>query len=67
MDEKREFKRAAKPTNAFEYLTGEEVVPPKPRKEDYFAKPGDAEIRRSTRTKKISTPVVDDGDETDDA
>lgn len=64
---KREFERAAKANDTFEYLTGEEVVPPKPRKEDYFAKPGDAEIRRSTRTKKISTSTVDDDDETDDA
>ena len=64
---KREFERAAKADDTIEYLTGEEVVPPKPRKEDYFAKPGDAEIRRSTRTKKISSPTVDDGDETDDA
>ncbi|KAJ5109551.1 hypothetical protein N7532_002196 [Penicillium argentinense] len=64
---KREFERAAKANDTFEYLTGEEVVPPKPRKEDYFTKTGEAEIRRSTRTKKISTPTVDDGDETDDA
>ncbi|KAJ5460957.1 uncharacterized protein N7458_002509 [Penicillium daleae] len=64
---KREFERAAKANDTFEYLTGEEVVPPKPRKEDYFAKPGDGEIRHSIRTKKISTPMVDDGDETDDA
>ncbi|KAL4767085.1 hypothetical protein BDW60DRAFT_164319 [Aspergillus nidulans var. acristatus] len=64
---KREFERAAKANDAFEYLTGEEVVPSKPRKEDYFAKPGDADIRRSPQTKKISTPTVDDGDEADDA
>lgn len=64
---KREFERAAKANNTFEYLSGEEVVPPKPRKEDYFAKPCDIDVRRSTRTKKISTPIVNDGDKTDNA
>lgn len=64
---KREFERAAKANDTFEYLTGEEVVLPKPRKEDYLAKPGDADIHRSTQTKKISTPTFDDGDESDDA
>jgi hypothetical protein len=56
-----EFERAAKANDVFEYLTGEEVVPPKPRKDDYFTKPGNAEIRRSTRTKNISTPTGDLG------
>jgi hypothetical protein len=36
---KREFERAAKANDTFKYLNGEEVVPPKPKKEDYFAKP----------------------------
>jgi len=31
---KREFERAAKTNDILEYLTGEEVVPPKPKKED---------------------------------
>ena len=35
---KREFERAAKTTDIFEYLTGEETVPAKPKKEDYFVK-----------------------------
>ena len=39
VSQKREFERVAKVNNTFEYLNGEEVVPPKPKKEDYFTKP----------------------------
>lgn len=63
---KREFERAAKANDTLKYLTGEEVVPLKPRKEDYIVKPAGIEMRRSARTKKTSTPAIDDGDETDD-
>ena len=63
---KREFERAARVNDTLEFLTGEEIVPPKPRKEEYFAKPVDIEARRPTRIKKTSTPTADDGDETDD-
>jgi hypothetical protein len=63
---KREFERAARANDTLEFLAGEEVVPPKPKKEEYFVKPIDIETRRSTRIKKTSTPTTDDGDETDD-
>lgn len=33
---KREFERAARANEILDYLTGEEVVPPKPKKEDYL-------------------------------
>jgi hypothetical protein len=64
---KREFERAAKVNDTIEYLTGEEVVPPKPKKEDYFVKPVKAETRRPAPTRKTSTSAPDDVDEPDDA
>ncbi|KAJ9481657.1 hypothetical protein VN97_g11812 [Penicillium thymicola] len=42
-------------------------LPSLPRKEDYFVKSADIEMRRSARTKKTSTPAIDGGDETHDA
>ena len=45
---KREIERAAKANDIFEYLTGEEVVPSKPKKEDYFAKPVKTESHHLT-------------------
>jgi hypothetical protein len=36
---KREFECTAKANNTFKYFNSEEVVPPKPKKEDYFTKP----------------------------
>ena len=66
---KREFERAAKASDIFEYLTGEEIVPPKPRKEAYFAKLIEVDIRRLTQTKKTAqaaTPSTEDDDEAED-
>ena len=66
---KREFERAAKTTDIFEYLTGEETVPAKPKKEDYFVKLIEVDIHRPARGKKASqtfTPSSNDDDETDD-
>ena len=66
---KREFERAAKANDILEYLTGEEVVPPKPQKEDYFVKSIEADTRRPIRAKKTAqtfTPPMDDDDETAD-
>jgi hypothetical protein len=60
---KREFERAARAHDILEYLTGEESVPPKPDKENYFVKPVETEVRRSSRSKKMSqafTPSTDD-------
>ena len=65
---KREFERAAKANDVLEYLTGEEVVPPKPRNEDYFVKSIEADTHRP-RTRKTAqsfTPSTDDDDETAD-
>jgi hypothetical protein len=67
---KREFERAAKANDILEYLTGDEVVPPKPKKEDYFVTSTEADTRRPIRAKKTAqtfTPLTDDDDETDDA
>ena len=47
---KREFERAARKNDILEYLTGGEIVPPKPKKEDYFEKLVDVETRRLTRS-----------------
>ncbi|KAJ5222193.1 uncharacterized protein N7469_008433 [Penicillium citrinum] len=63
---KREFERAARANDALEFLTGEEVVPTKPNKDDYLAKVSEIDTRRSTRVKKALTPTTDDGDEADD-
>ncbi|KAJ5749394.1 hypothetical protein N7533_006422 [Penicillium manginii] len=63
---KREFERAARANDVLEFLTGEEVVPPKPNKDEYFLKVLDAETRRSTRIKKSLSPTTDDENETDD-
>ena len=46
---KREFERAAKTNDIFEYLTGEEVVPSKPKKENYVEQPVGIDTRRLTR------------------
>jgi len=45
----RGFERAAEANDTLEHLTGEEVIPPKPKKNDYFVKPVDVESRRSAR------------------
>jgi gag-polypeptide of LTR copia-type len=66
---KREFERAAKANDILEYLTGEEVVPSKPKKEDYFVKPIEVDTRRPIPAKKKAqnvTPSTDDDDETND-
>ncbi|KAJ5742399.1 uncharacterized protein N7511_008477 [Penicillium nucicola] len=64
---KREFERAARANDVLEFLTGEEVVPPKPNKDEYFVKVLDTETRRSTRIKKSLSPTTDDENETDDS
>jgi len=49
-----------------DYLTGEEVVPPKPKKEDYFGKSAEVENRRLTRSMKgthTSTPSTEADEE----
>jgi hypothetical protein len=51
---KREFERAAKANDILDYLTGGEVVPPKPQKEDYFVKSIEADTRRPIRGKKTA-------------
>lgn len=59
---KREFEQAARAHDILEYLTSEESVPPKPDKENYFVKPVETEVCRSSRSKKISqafTPSTD--------
>lgn len=64
---KREFERAAKANEILEYLTGEEVVPPKPKKEDYFGKFTRNETPRLTRSMKASqtpTPSSEADEET---
>ena len=66
---KREFERAAKANDIFEYLTGEEVVPSKPKKEDYFVKPVEADSHRPSRSRRTAqtfTPSTEDDDETED-
>lgn len=63
---KREFERAARANDVLEFLTGEEVVPPKPNKDEYFVKVLDTETRRSTRIKKSLSPTTDDENETED-
>ena len=68
---KREFERAAKANDILEYLTGEEVVPPKPKKEDYFGKTVEVDTRRHTRAMsaqaQAATPSTEGDDEIDDA
>ncbi|KZN94229.1 hypothetical protein EN45_044190 [Penicillium chrysogenum] len=63
---KREFERAARANDVLEFLTGEEVVPPKPNKDEYFVKVLGTETRRSSRIKKSLSPTTDDEIETDD-
>ena len=64
---KREFERASKANDIFEYLTGEEVVPPKPKKQDCFGKTIEVETRRRTRAMsaqvQFATPSTEDDDE----
>ena len=64
---KREFERASKADDIFEYLTGEEVVPPKPKKQDYFGKTIEGETRRRTRATsaqaRLATPSSEGDDE----
>jgi len=64
---KREFERASKANDFFEYLTGEEVVPPKPKKQDYFGKTIEVETRRLTRAMsaqaQFATPSTKGDDE----
>ena len=64
---KHEFERTAKVNNIFEYLTGEEVVPSKPKKEDYFVKPIEVDTRRQILAKKKAQNITlstDDNNET---
>jgi hypothetical protein len=64
---KREFERTARANEILEYLTGEEVVPPKPKKEDYFGKLARNEMPRLTRSMKASqtpTPSSEADEET---
>jgi hypothetical protein len=65
---KREFERTAKTNEVFEYLTGEEVVPSKPKKEDYFVKVVETESRRLTRAMSAQTftPSTDGDGDVDD-
>jgi hypothetical protein len=64
---KREFERASKADDIFECLTGEEVVPPKPKKQDYFGKTIEVETRRRTRAMsaqaQTATPSIEGDDE----
>ena len=62
---KREFERAAKTQDILEYLTGEELVPPKPKKEDYSGRSTGVDARRLTRSMTTSmTPSPStEGDE----
>lgn len=65
---KREFEHAAKAYDTFEYLNGKEIVPPKPKKEDYFAKP----VRtccpaQGKKAAKTAAQVTDNDNETDNA
>jgi hypothetical protein len=66
---KREFERASKTNDIFEYLTGEEVVPPKPKKQDYFGKTIEVETRPRTRAMsaqaRFATPSSEGDDEID--
>ena len=67
---KHEFDHVAEANDILEYLTGDKVVPPKPKKEDYFVKPTKADSRRPIQAKKTAqtfTPSTDDDDKTDDA
>jgi hypothetical protein len=64
---KREFKRAAKANDTFKYLNSEEVVPPKPKRDDYSAKPvGTRRPAQAKKAVKTITQATDDDDETDD-
>jgi hypothetical protein len=51
---KRKFERTAKANNILEYLTSEEVVPSKPKKEDYFIKLIKVDTRRPIQAKKTA-------------
>ena len=63
---KRDFERAAKVYDVLEYLTGKEVVPPRPRKDDYFPRTIETDARRQTRAMsaqaQAATPSTE-GDE----
>jgi hypothetical protein len=63
---KREFERASKADDIFEYLTGEEVVPPKPKKQDYFGKTIEVETRRRTRAMSAQAQFATPSSEGDD-
>lgn len=67
---KREFERAAKANDVLDCLTGEEVGPPRPRREDYCVKLIEIDTRRPIRAKNAAlafTPSTDDDGQTDDA
>jgi hypothetical protein len=51
---KREFERAAKANDIFEYLTSKEVVPSKPKKQDYFMKHVKADSYRPSRLRRTA-------------
>ena len=63
---KRDFERAAKVNDILEYLTGEEVVPPKPRKDDYFTRLVEADTRRNTRAMSAQAQAATPSTEGDD-
>src|SRR5258706_11401716 len=66
---KREFERAAKANDIIEYLTGAEVLPSRPKKEDYFEKLVEVETRRLTRsmtTTQAATPSTEGDEEMSD-
>jgi hypothetical protein len=63
---KREFERVARRNDILEYLIGGEIVPPKPRKEDYLEKVVEVETRRLTRSmmaSQINTPSSEEDKE----
>ncbi|OQD83654.1 hypothetical protein PENSOL_c146G09865 [Penicillium solitum] len=62
MDEVKPDRQLKGKTN----FISEEVVPPKPNKDEYFVKVLDTETHRSTRIKKSLSPTTDDENETED-
>ena len=63
---KRDFERAAKVNDILEYLTGEEVVPPKPKKDEYFTRLVEVETRRNTRAMSAQAQAATPSTEGDD-
>ena len=63
---KRDFERAAKVYDVLDYLIGKEVVPPRPRKDDYFPRTIDADTRRQTRAMSAQAQAVTPSTEGDE-